>query len=127
MFRNSILCCDCKHWIHKKFTNITGRLVEDPSFKCKHCLGLLPVVAIPNPISWEFDGEQFEIVTSFCYLGDVTGERVTGYWLRCNNGQNKSSLGKYQRAPPNLHLPRHLSKQSWPRILCLRSQRPPAR
>ena len=73
--RNSILCSSCKLWIHKKCTEITGRLVEDPSFKCKRCLGLIPEVATPDPISLELDGEQIEVVTSFCYLGDVTGER----------------------------------------------------
>ena len=72
---NSILCCNCNHWVHKKCTDITGRLVEDPSFKCKRCLGLIPEVATPDPIILELDGEQIEIVSSFCSLGDVTGER----------------------------------------------------
>ena len=73
--RNSILCTNCKHWVHKVCTGIIGRLINDPSFKFKHCLGLIPELAILDPISLELDGEQIETVTSFCYLGDVTGER----------------------------------------------------
>ena len=37
---NSISCFLCKLWVHKKYSGITGRLKEDPSFICLHCKGL---------------------------------------------------------------------------------------
>ena len=37
---NSILCCGYQLWIHKKCSDIKGKLTADPSYKCKRCMGL---------------------------------------------------------------------------------------
>ena len=37
--KNSILCSGCSFWVHKKFFNIPGRLVKDPEFRFRRCLG----------------------------------------------------------------------------------------
>ena len=36
---NSIFCGSCSHWIHKKCSGITGKLVPNINFKCKRCIG----------------------------------------------------------------------------------------
>ena len=42
---NSIFWNDCKHWVHKKCTNIRGRLSAVPNFRCGRCFGLArPIV-----------------------------------------------------------------------------------
>ena len=35
--RNSILCSKCKKWIHRKCSNIKGRLKQDPHYICPVC------------------------------------------------------------------------------------------
>ena len=34
---NSIECSQCKLWVHKKCSGLTGRLVADPEFVCQRC------------------------------------------------------------------------------------------
>ena len=36
--KNSIFCSGCSFWVHKKYSDIPGRLVEDPDFRCRRCL-----------------------------------------------------------------------------------------
>ena len=36
--KNSIFCSGCSFWVHKKCSDIPGRLFEDPDFRCR-CLG----------------------------------------------------------------------------------------
>ena len=36
--KNSIFCTGCPFWIHKRCSDIPGRLVEDPDFRCRSCL-----------------------------------------------------------------------------------------
>ena len=42
--RNSIFCTSCDAWVHEKCSEIKGRLVYIPDFKCHRCLGL------PRPV-----------------------------------------------------------------------------
>ena len=98
--RNSILCTCCNHWVHKACTDQIGRLVEDPNFKCKRCLGLIPDVVNPDPINLELGGEQIEVVTSFCYLGDVTGER--GGCFDATTARIRSAWKKFRELLPIL-------------------------
>ena len=37
--KNSIFCSGCSFWVHKKCSDIPGRLVEDPDFRCRRYLG----------------------------------------------------------------------------------------
>ena len=67
---NSILCTGCSHWIHKKCSDIHGRLTTNPSFKCSRCLGTAHPID-DRPIDYvAVDGQQLAVVDSFCYLGD---------------------------------------------------------
>ena len=72
---NSIECNSCKLWIHKRCTNLKGRLKLDPTFKCKKCRGEVTAPVIPEIGPVVIDGETIEIVKSFCYLGDLSGQR----------------------------------------------------
>ena len=67
---NSILCCGCQLWIHKKCSGIKGKLTADPSYKCKRCMGLCrPIDGRPeNHVTLE--GSKLDVVESFRYLGD---------------------------------------------------------
>ena len=70
---NSILCCGCKHWIHKRCSGIPGRIISDPSYLCKICNGEISDVEF-HLDEVIIDDVQLEVLESFCYLGDVTGE-----------------------------------------------------
>ena len=37
--KNSVFCSGCSFWVHRKCSDILGRLVEDPDFRCRSCLG----------------------------------------------------------------------------------------
>ena len=34
---NSNQCSKCRLWVHKKFSGVRGRLVEDPDYVCPRC------------------------------------------------------------------------------------------
>ena len=67
---NSILCCGCQLWIHKKCSGIKGKFTADPSYKCKRCMGLFrPIDGRPeNHVTLE--GSKLDVVESFRYLGN---------------------------------------------------------
>ena len=72
---NSIFCSGCNKWIHKRCTGIKGTLKEDCNFRCKACLGLVVAPVQQDNPEVILQGEVLEVVSDFCYLGDVTGER----------------------------------------------------
>ena len=72
---NSIQCNTCKLWVHKRCTNMKGRLKPSPDFKCKKYRGEITDPVIPEIGPVVIDGETIEIVNSFCYLGDLSGQR----------------------------------------------------
>ena len=96
---NSILCTSCRHWVHKACTN-KNRLTEDPNFKCRRCLGLIPIESTPNPDRIELEDENLEVVTSFCYLGDVIGER--GGCYDATTARVRSAWKKFRELLPIL-------------------------
>ena len=69
---NFYLILVCNHWVHKRYSKIKGRIKEGPSFKCNACTNNIkisqddPEVIIRN--------DKFEVVDSFCYLGDSIGQ-----------------------------------------------------
>ena len=68
--RNSILCSGCNHWVHHRCSDIRGRLVEDPNFKCSRCLGAARPIDNRPASNFMIGEEALEVVDSFCYLGD---------------------------------------------------------
>ena len=67
---NSVQCTVCKKWIHKRCSGVRGDLscVAD-SFRCRRCDGTLQEADLAEDLM--VDGETYECVKSFCYLGDT--------------------------------------------------------
>ena len=71
---NLIFCASCKKWVHKKCTGIKGKLEKvEINFVCSSCSTIaVPTNIIPESIT--INGDVFESVPVFCYLGDVLGQ-----------------------------------------------------
>ena len=68
---NSIFCSGCKLWVHKKCSDIKGRLRADSSFRCKRCLGQCRSIdGRPTDHVMMDNDERLDVVESFRYLGD---------------------------------------------------------
>ena len=67
---NSVQCTVCKKWIHKWCSGVCGDLsrVAD-GFRCRRCEGTIQEVDLAEDLM--VDGETYECVKSFCYLGDT--------------------------------------------------------
>ena len=71
---NSIFCLECRRWVHKRCSGISGKL-SNVDFHCRRCLKdekdlfqsvlLKEVVIEPNV--------KLECVPKFCYFGDTLG------------------------------------------------------
>ena len=75
--RNSILCSKWKKWIHRKFSNIKGRLKQDPHYICPVCADehrREKIVEDKLQIKVKAD-VMLDCVENFCYLGDEIGTR----------------------------------------------------
>ena len=65
---NSVQCTVCKKWIHKRCSGVRDDLsrVAD-GFRCRQCDGTIQEVDLVEDLM--VDGETYECVKSFCYLG----------------------------------------------------------
>ena len=68
---NSIYCSNCKHWIHKRCSKVSGPIKSNVNFKCQRCQGLAPAIDKRDMLNVVVDNESIEVVDSFCYLGDM--------------------------------------------------------
>ena len=68
---NSICCSGCSHWVHHGCSNVKGRLVEDPNFKCRRCLGNARPIGARPAVELKVGDDVLDIVNDFCYLGDI--------------------------------------------------------
>ena len=68
---NSIYCSNCKHWIHKRCSKVSGPIKSNVNFKCQRCQGLAPAIDKGDMLNVVVDNESIEVVGSFCYLGDM--------------------------------------------------------
>ena len=70
---NSIQCTSCAKWVHKRCSEVKGRLSAVVNFVCKTCCTpALPENQLPEKIN--VDGDEFDTVSEFGYLGDVVGQ-----------------------------------------------------
>ena len=67
---NSIFCCGCSSWIHKKGSGIHRRLRSDASFRCKWCTGQARPIDGRLMTEVRVGREKLEVVPSFSYIGD---------------------------------------------------------
>ena len=64
----SVQCTVCKKWIHKRCSGVCGDLsrVAD-SFRCRRCDGTIQEADLAEDLM--VDGETYECVKIFCYVG----------------------------------------------------------
>ena len=104
---NSIVCSQCKLWVHKKCSGLNGRLVADPEFVCQRCRG----VACPidgRPVTHvDVDGTQLDVEATFCYQGNMfsAGGGCDHATYCCSL---LCGLGQVQKAVANPHFKAHL-------------------
>ena len=67
---NSVQCTVCKKWIHKRCSGVRGDLsrVAD-GFMCRRYDGTIQEIDLAEDRM--VNGETYECVKSFCYLGDI--------------------------------------------------------
>ena len=73
---NSILCTQCRLWVHKKCCGISGRLKKtmEVDYRCPVCVrGVRANNEIENKKEIMLGQESLECVDKFCYLGDMIG------------------------------------------------------
>ena len=59
----------CNHWVHKRCSGLKSKLASAINFKCKACLD--PQVSDDDYKAVELDGNKYEVVNQFCYLGNM--------------------------------------------------------
>ena len=63
----SVQCSVCKKWVHTQWSGVRGDLSQvADGFRCRRCDG-----TIQEAKNLMVDGETYECVKSFCYLGDT--------------------------------------------------------
>ena len=65
-----------------------GRLVEDPVYKCRRCLGKARPIDARSAVKFKVNDHELDIVNEFCYLGDTVSagggcERAIVTRVRC--------------------------------------------
>ena len=119
--RNSIYCGQCKRWIHKVCTDIKGKLKDYPNFVCKMCRKQLPPSPEPQIQEFTFNGEQLDVVPTFCYLGDMIGH--SGVCKDATTARVKSAWKNFREPTSYLHQPAPTAapvQKLWPHIQLLR-------
>ena len=67
--KNSIFCSGCLFWIHKKCSDIPGRLVEDLDFRCRRCLGNAQAI-YGRPVEVQLAYRKLDVGDKLIYLVD---------------------------------------------------------
>ena len=68
--KNSIFRSRCSFWVHKKCSDIPGRLVEDPDFRCRRCLGDTRAIDGRPYVEVQLADGKLNVVDNFVCLGD---------------------------------------------------------
>ena len=64
---NYVQCTVCKKWIHKRCSGDLSPVAD--GFRCRRCDETIQEVDLVEDLM--VDGETYECVKSFCYLGDT--------------------------------------------------------
>ena len=117
---NSILCSQCKMWVHKKCSNVLGRLSADPNYICPRCSGVARPIDGRPVTHVDIDDTTLDVETSFCYLGDMLC--AGGGCERAIAARCCVAWGKFRKLLPIL-TSRHLSYKVRGRVfsVCVRS------
>ena len=73
---NSIFCVECRRWVHKRCSGISGKLKSNVDYYCRRCClegenGLFQSVLLKEVVIEP--NVKLECVPKFCYLGDTLG------------------------------------------------------
>src|SRR5579864_9286366 len=72
--RNSVECIVCKNWVHKKCSDVKGKLKPHQNFQCPVCTGRVANRRVEEKVLLLDNAGQLDCVDRFCYLGDVIGD-----------------------------------------------------
>jgi hypothetical protein len=97
---NAIQCSLCALWVHKKCSGLCGKLVPDPNYKCKRCLGQARQLEGRPYNEVKVEDYTLEVVDSFCYLGDMMS--AGGGCELSSTIRVKSAWGKFRELLPLL-------------------------
>ena len=67
--KNSTFCSGCWFWIYKKCSDIPGRLVEDPDFRCRRCVGNAQAINRRPCVEVQLADGKLDVVDNFVYVG----------------------------------------------------------
>ena len=93
--RNSIQCGGCKKWIHRKCSEVKGKLKENPGYRCAKCVsgGCAEGDAEEQEVMLEWCS-SLECVNRFCYLGDMLG--AAGGCGEASRTRVQGALGQFK-------------------------------
>ena len=97
---NSIKCTSCEAWIHKRCSGISGKLQNVGNYRCKKCVGDIPVQPVELKEISLGNGLQLECVGKFCYLGDMIG--AGGGAGEASRARVRSAWAKFRELAPIL-------------------------
>jgi len=99
---NSIKCTGCEKWIHKRCSGVAGRLQEAvaSTYICRKCSGGMDVSAKNDGIFKLNENDKLELVSKFCYLGDMLGK--VGGAEEASRTRVRCAWGKFTELAPLL-------------------------
>ena len=59
------------HWVHKRFSVITGRLVADPNYVCPRCCSKAWPSTAHQWLEVDIGGTMYNVEVTFCYQGGI--------------------------------------------------------
>ena len=98
--KNLIFCSGWSFRVHKKCSNIPARLVEDPEFRCRRCLGNAQAIDGRSCVEAQLADWKLDVVNNFVYIGDcicLGGDCELATIKRCH-----SAWGKFRELSPLL-------------------------
>ena len=96
--RNSIFCTSCDAWVHMKCSEIKGRLVDIPDFKCHRRLGVARPIDGRTVEHISLGDQRLEVAESFVYLED--GISPNGSCEASTIARIQSAWGKFRKLLP---------------------------
>ena len=92
--KNSIFCSGCLFQVLKKCSDIPVRLVEDPDFRCRRCLGNAQEIDGRPCVEIQLGDEKLDPVDNFVYLGNCISPG--GYFELATIKRCQPAWGKFR-------------------------------
>ena len=116
---NCIKCLQCKLWVHKRCSGITGRLVNVWNYVhlCLRCKGESRPIDGRPMTQVDVESTKLDVEDTFCYLGDMlcSGGGCESVPLPPDAAWPGESLGNYcQSSPPGTSVLWYVARYTWP-------------